>query len=406
MAITDKEQGVWDLDQVYNKINQGGIWSYDGLSGWWGMGKNVEGKLGQNDQVARSSPTQLPAGTGKWSKIEGGGNGQVFFGRKTDGTLWAWGYNWVGELGINTAGPAYAQRPRSSPCQIGTDTNWSSNFICSGTNSFATKTDGTLWSWGYNNSGSSGQNTNSVGYPFPARSGMYSSPTQVGTDTTWKEVMGTGGNGWALKTDGTLWAWGQNNAGQLGHNNRTLRSSPTQVGTDTDWDRFGGMAGSAVFAFKTDSTTWSWGYDQYGKLGRNVQGVALSSPTQLPGSWSSFSKASSHVLATKTDGTMWSWGYNQYGALGHNQAKAQVIAVSSPTQIPGTNWNAVAAGYLQNAATKTDGTLWCWGENEGGQLGQNEGGLPTNRSSPSQVPGTGWSDPTSTKQEFFVKQIL
>ena len=415
MAITDKEQGVWELDEVYNKQNQGGIWDYDGIPAWFGMGKNTEGKLGLNDQAARSSPTQLP---GTWSKIEGGGNGQSFLGRKTDGTLWAWGYNVVGELGINTAGPAYAQRPRSSPCQIGTDTNWSSNFICSGSNSFATKTDGTLWSWGYNNRGSLALNNSSVGYPFPARSGMYSSPTQVGTDTTWKEVMGTGGNAWAIKTNGTMWSWGSSGAGALGLNEvgthpayTGSRSSPTQIATDTTWDSFGGMAGSAVFAFKTDGTTWSWGYDQYGKLGRNTQMVALSSPTQLPGSWSTFSKGSSHVIATKTDGTLWSWGYNQYGALGQNQAKAQLGALSSPTQLPGTNWSQLAAGYLQNAATKTDGTLWTWGENEGGQLGHNDQGAAptsyaTSRSSPTQVSGTGWSDPTSTKQEFFVKKIL
>ena len=246
---------------------------------------------------------------------------------------------------------------------------------------------------------------------------MYSSPTQVGTDTTWKEVMGTGGNGWAIKTNGTLWSWGSSGRGALGlnevgtHPNYTgSRSSPTQIGTDTDWDRFGGMASTAVFVFKTDGTTWSWGYDQYGKLGRNTDMVALSSPTQLPGSWSAFSKGSSHVIATKTDGTLWSWGYNQYGALGQNQAKAQVGSLSSPTQIPGTNWSQVAAGYLQNAATKTDGTLWTWGENEGGQLGINiQGGAPqylNQMSSPCQVPGTGWSDPTSSKQEFFVRKLL
>ena len=91
MAITDKEQGVWILDQVYNKINQGGIWSYDGIPAWFTMGKSTNGDSGLNTTESKSSPTQLPGTT--WSTREG----QVFCGPagmlaiKTDGSLWSWG---------------------------------------------------------------------------------------------------------------------------------------------------------------------------------------------------------------------------------------------------------------------------------------------------------------------------
>jgi len=353
MAITDKEEGVWGLDQVYNKINQGGIWSYTGIPAWFGMGKNNYGQLGQNSLAGLSSPTQLPSGTGTWSRISSS-SGQHFFGLKTDGTAWAWGYNDNGQLGINVGAPAYTVKYRSSPTQIGTDSTWSSTFSTDGANSFWIKTDGTLWSWGTNLNGELGRNT--VG-----ASECRSSPVQI-PGTTWSKIAVTTNTKWGIKTDGTLWGWGSDQFGKLGQNTNQVRlSSPTQVGTATTWDKFG--AGG------------------------------------------------SHVLAVKTDGTLWSWGYNQYGPLGQNQAKAQVYSLSSPTQIPGTNWSQVAAGYLTSAATKTDGTLWTWGENEGGQLGHNDQGAAptsyaTSRSSPTQVSGTGWSDPAATKQEFFVKKLL
>jgi alpha-tubulin suppressor-like RCC1 family protein len=407
MAITDKEQGVWILDEVYNKQNQGGIWDYDGMIGWYGMGKNDYGQLGQNDIESHSSPTQLPSGTGTWSKISAS-SGRHFFGLKTDGTAWAWGYNDNGQLGINVGAPAYTKKYRSSPTQIGTDNTWSSKFSCDDGNSFWIKTDGTLWSWGYNPNGALGLNSPFIGYPFAARSGQKSSPTQVGTDSTWSDVLGGGGSATALKTDGSLWSWGTNNNGELGRNTQGTsesRSSPVQIpGT---WSKIASTT-NTKWGIKTDGTLWGWGSDQFGKLAQNTNQVRLSSPTQVgtDTTWDKFGQGGSHVLAVKTDGTLWSWGYNQYGPLGQNQAKAQIESLSSPTQIPGTNWSQVAVGYLTSAATKTDGTFWTWGENEGGQLGQNEGGLPTNLSSPTQLPGTGWSDPAATRQEFFVKKLL
>ena len=186
MAITDKEQGVWGLDQVYNKINQGGIWDYDGINAWFGMGKNVDGALGLNaaspwGDAGRSSPTQLPGTT--WSKISST-SGRGFFGVKTDGTAWAWGQNTHGQLGLNQS-PWHptVSADRSSPTQIGTDTTWSSTFSSSDTDAFWIKTDGTLWSWGYGVYGSLGHNTPTSGWP--GYNGLLSSPTQVGTDTTW-----------------------------------------------------------------------------------------------------------------------------------------------------------------------------------------------------------------------------
>ena len=412
MAITDKEEGVWGLDQVYNKINQGSIWDYDGDNAWFGMGKNTYGDLGFDEGPggSRSSPTQLPGTT--WSKIHSSG-GRGFRGLKTDGTAWAWGYNNVGQLGINIGVPAYSSGDRSSPTQIGADTTWGSAFTSDDTSTLWIKTDGTLWSWGYNTDGQLGLNENSVGWPFNARTGFMSSPTQVGTDTTWSDVLSASGVSFATKTNGTLWAWGTGQRGQLGQNESGpshKRSSPVQIGTGTDWSSLGGCSSGAGYAIKTDGTTWSWGYDQFGKLGLNEEQVSRSSPAQLPGTWKEFTQAYSHVLGVKTDGTLWSWGYNPFGNLGLNdRGSAGATSRSSPTQIPGTTWDEVAAGYLTSMATKTDGTLWTWGENEAGQMGQNTPGSPSAGaiSSPTQVgTGTGWSDPTGSREEFFAQRIL
>ena len=338
MAITDKEQGVWILDQVYNKINQGGIWSYDGIPAWFTMGKSTNGDSGLNTTESKSSPTQLPGTT--WSKIDST-SGRGFRAVKTDGTAWAWGYNNVGQLGINVSVPAYSVAQRSSPCQIGTDTTWGSKFTSDTGNTLWIKTDGTLWSWGYNSRGELGQNTPITGWPLPNRQGCFSSPTQVGTDATWSDIL-TGGGSMGLKTDGTLWTWGSNYNGQLGTNTpypTGERSSPVQVGTDTTWSKIG-VAGGTKFAIKTDGTAWSWGGDQYGKQAQNTQGVALSSPTQI-GTDTTWSQIVGSTYGLKTDGTFWAWGFGSYGRQGLNDQTAR----SSPTQVgTDTDWLRLAEG--------------------------------------------------------------
>ena len=120
MAITDKKKGVWGLDQVYNKINQGSIWTYPRTLWTWGW--NSYGQLGQGDKVDRSSPVQVGSDT-TWAYVTGGSHGttQVAMGVKTDGTLWAWGYNTYGQLGQNSRTPS---GDRSSPVQVGSDTTW------------------------------------------------------------------------------------------------------------------------------------------------------------------------------------------------------------------------------------------------------------------------------------------
>ena len=144
-----------------------------------------------------------------------------------------------------------------------------------------------------------------------------------------------------------------------------------------------------IIAIKTDGTLWTWGNNPTGELGHNNR-TQYSSPKQIPGTtWKSTGGSRNTIAATKTDGTLWVWGFNEYGQVGDNSRTHR----SSPVQIPGTDWDICGGtGVHSIAATKTNGTLWMWGNNDEGELGQNTKGNSTNtRSSPTQIPGTNWN---------------
>jgi alpha-tubulin suppressor-like RCC1 family protein len=255
---------------------------------------------------------------------------------KTDGTLWVWGANAYGELGLDVSG---ALGKRSSPVQVGALTTWSQ--IKAGTVATAAlKTDGTLWLWGRNNYGQLGQN-------IPTSTNR-SSPVQVGALTTWSKIANSGYHVVAIKTDGTLWSWGANGSGQLGLGNTVYRSSPVQVGALTTWSD---TAVGAYFtmATKTDGTLWTWGNNAFGELGQGTA-TGLSSPVQVGAltTWSNIAGGDRHTMATKTDGTLWTWGRNQAGQLGLNDAADPFdvpINRSSPVQVGAlTTWSRVSGG--------------------------------------------------------------
>tara|TARA_Y100001973_G_C5144028_1_gene304457 strand:- start:36 stop:1175 length:1140 start_codon:yes stop_codon:yes gene_type:complete len=279
----------------------------------WTWGGTNDGASGLNSLVLYSSPVQIGSET-TWGSIETYTNSSL--AQKTDGTLWTWGGNERGQLGQNHTAN------RSSPIQIGSGTDWSENISAGQDKSGAVKTDGTLWVWGYNNLGMLGQNNRT----------SYSSPVQVpGTWSTSKGGLSVGSQTIAIKADGTLWAWGYGDSGTLGNNSTTWRSSPVQVGSDTTWAWIDAEYISAI-GVKTDGTLWSWGYGNGGALGQNNQ-TSYSSPKQV-GSGTDWSKAWSNEMVgagLKTDGTAWVWGKNHYGQLGQND----LVYRSSPTQVPG-----------------------------------------------------------------------
>ena len=157
---------------------------------------------------------------------------------KTTGTLWAWGNNGVANLGLGDT------VNRSSPVQIGTDTNWS-KVSAGGSHSLAIKTTGTLWAWGTNSLQQLGLIDNQTG---TARS----SPVQIGTDTDWSSISAGYNHSSAIKTNGTLWVWGDNRRGQLGIPFRTNTSSPVQIGSNTNWSKVSAIYTTNTHAISID----------------------------------------------------------------------------------------------------------------------------------------------------------
>ena len=351
-------------------------------------GDNTNGGLGQNQPTSSdcSSPTQI---SGNWKTLvhkSDAGATQSCGAIKTDNTLWLWGRNGRYQLGLSNTTAV------SSPTQL--PGSWSSVKLADAAQ--GVKTDGTMWSWGYGNStGAMAQNEGNV---------QRSSPKQVGTDTDWSHVGKSGYRYFlGIKTDDTLWICGNGSAGRLGLNNLTQRSSPTQL--PGSWsqafacsDYLGGL--------KTDGTLWSWGYNSYGNLGQNTSGgpTKVSSPVQIPGTWSDTTGGYNSMGGVKTDGTLWTWGFNAKGNLGHNN----LTNYSSPKQLPGTTWRSVDMGYQWTVATKTDGTMWAFGSNAYGRLGINIAGYPSagDRSSPTQIPGTTWGEQVSLGERVSVATKL
>jgi hypothetical protein len=351
--------------ELIDRLNMSTLWS-------WGL--NDYGQLGDNSTTNRSVPVQDSGPALNWGTLAEGGTKHSGGVRGGFGSL-LWGYNATGQLGTNDL------THYSSPVQTVAGGGVWRQIACGEGTSAGVKTDGTLWTWGYNGYGQLGNNSITT----------TSSPVQtVSGGNTWKKVLVGSYMVIALKTDGTLWTWGENGAGQLGTNDTTNRSSPIQtVAGGTDWKDVG-CGGSFCFGIKTDGTLWGWGANTSGHLGVG-DAVNKSSPVQTVagGSWKqvSGSRGGGYGAGIKTDGSLWMWGGNTNGSLGTNDTTNR----SSPIQTVagGNNWKHVSCGNGHTAAIKTDGSIWCWGDNTYGQLGD---GTTTKRSSPVQVSGSqGWT---------------
>jgi alpha-tubulin suppressor-like RCC1 family protein len=357
-------------------------------------GRNYDGKLGDNTTVSRSTPVTTFAGGANWKQVACGGYFMAAI--KTDGTLWTWGQNSFGQLGDNTT------TNRSTPVTtFAGGTNWK-QVSCGFNHTAAIKTDGTLWIWGSNGYES---------YPsplLPQGRGILGNNNQIqrmsctpittfAGGANWKQVScgglsgDTAGNSAhtaGIKNDGTLWIWGFGLYGQLGSWPRSsLRSfvcTPvTTIAGGTNWKSVScGYAHTA--AIKNDGTLYCWGKNYNGAVGCNVGNISSGNIQYTPvttfaggTNWKQVSCGADVTAAIKTDGTLWTWGAG--ACLGNFGDQARFSPVT--TFAGGTNWKQVscslrifsAQGHTE--AIKTDGTLWGWGLNYNGAIGNNNTGF-------------------------------
>ncbi len=286
-----------------------------------------------------------------WKAISAGGN-LFSLGIKEDGTLWGCGNTLYGVLGMGGLTNSI-----DTFAQVGTDSGWTA--VDGGNRHSLGIRNGKLYSWGDNWYGQLGHGT---------QNNQIYTPTQIGTDSNWYQVIATF-KSIALKTDGTLWAWGRNNNGQLGIGNTINQNAPVQIGTDTNWAAINGEVGQHTLALKKDGTLWTWGQNNFGQLGLGFTNNYVDTPTQVgtANDWVDIASGSYHSMALKADGTLWSWGDNRFGQLGHGNT----IDRNIPTLV-GTNYTHVTTrglGSLTSLGVTDKGELYVWGRNHLGQLG-------------------------------------
>jgi Alpha-tubulin suppressor and related RCC1 domain-containing proteins len=373
----------------------------DGTIRAWGY--NYYGQLGDGTTTNRKTPVQVIGLAGVTSVAAGYDNSLAM---KSDGTVWAWGNNYSGQLGDGTT------TDRAAPVQVG-DLSDAVTAAVGFSHNIAVKSDGTVWAWGYGQLGN-GTTTGST------------SPVQVIELTGIISVSAGRYHSLAVKSDGIAWAWGDNGFGQLGDGTTADRSIPMPCQTN-------GSPLLSSLAFLNESHTatipgstiaGAAAYDQYGvvmgdaevtySLQSAYSGVSINSQTGRvivesmvePGTvmilavcgelttegnlelitddearHMQVSAGYYHTLALKEDGTVWTWGYNGYGQLGDGTTTDSTV----PSQVSGlTDVVSVAAGSHYSLAIKSDGTVWGWGNNNFGQLGD---GSTTNRTTPVQVSG-------------------
>lgn len=336
----------------YQSVKQG---AYHGIGlkadgTLWFWGNNSNGQFGDGF-TSFNNVYPLQIGTASnWQDIFVGPNSS--YGIKTNGTLWAWGNNVAAELGDGTL------VDKLIPTQIGTDTNWLTiSPSAQGNHVLGLKTNGTIWSWGRNVAGQLGNGTVGTNYNLV--------PTQIGIGTTWNSISAGFYASYAIKADGTLWAWGTNNFAELGIGNFNQVTTPTQIGTDTNWQTVISGSGHTI-AKKTNGTLWIWGVNTDGALG-NGSTTNSSSPVQfsVANVWKDFGLGNGHTIGIKLDGTLWAWGSN----YAYNLGNGSTVRELSPIQIgTASNWDKILTSYASNLAIKSNGEMLAWGNNSSGQL--------------------------------------
>ena len=303
----------------------------------WAWGDNRIGELGNGTLASSSTPVQVTGLTGVVQVAAGGGHSLAL---RSDGTVWAWGGNYHGELGNGGTGSA-----QPTPVEV-TGLTGVTRISAGSFFSLALRSDGTVWAWGWNQSGQLGTGTTADS----------SIPVQVTGLSQVTSISAGGDASLATRTTGFLgftsvWAWGDNGAGQLGDGTSIDHLTPEQV-TGINTPYIASIAAGYEFAVVagTDGSVWGWGWDDAGQLGNTPTSDLVSRPVQTIGTGSGITQLSAginHVLALESNGTVLAWGANLSGELGDGGTASavgpvQVAGLASATQVS-------AGGYFSLA---------------------------------------------------------
>ncbi|KPA16163.1 regulator of chromosome condensation, rcc1, partial [Candidatus Magnetomorum sp. HK-1] len=368
--VNDPPSAITNATKIAGSSNHSLALDTDGKI--WVWGNNSVGQLGITPLVTQYTPVEMTAID---SVIDIAASANVTDSNhslavKSNGTVWAWGYNLYGQLGNNDCCTSSANSV--TPVQVLNITGVTK--VAAGANhSLALKSDGTVWAWGYNDNGQMGNGTSGAG------TDCYS-PVQVSGLNTVKAIAAGAYHSLALKQDGTVWSWGVNSNAQLGDNSKTERNTPVQVvgpnGSGYLNDIIAISAGlQHNIALRNDGTIWAWGYNNEGQLGQGSLYMDSQYPVQVVGVSNTgfltdviaIASGLNHNLALLNDGTIVSWGVNGEGQLGNNNTANE----SSPNEVYLENVNNIFVGGDHSFAIESDGTVWSWGKNNYYQLGDN-----------------------------------
>ncbi|SKC14091.1 RCC1 domain-containing protein [Dyadobacter psychrophilus] len=331
----------------------------------WSWGENTSGQLGIGSNINQNIPVQVGIAS-DWMSVSAGQDYTIAI--KNNGTLWAWGANSAGQLGIGVSSD------QNFPTQVGNDANWKI-VSTGGLHVVAIRTDGSLWAWGSNIFGQVGD------LSFTNKQ----APVRIGNASDWSTVLTGEGHSGAIKSDGSLWTWGRNNEGQLGNGPGSNSNQPRQVGNDNNWKSV--VAGSVhTLGIKNNGTLWGWGANAAGQLGTGLN-LDMNTPQQIGSStnWASVSSGLEHSLGIRKDGTLWVWGQNADGQLG-NRTNTNLIV---PAKVGnGSNWISVSGGAYHSLGIQSDGQAYVWGADNFGQLGLQS---DVNQNSPISIFVSRWS---------------